>query len=47
MDSLYEDVSLFIKKFDYRFDDLPWGNSKDSIERIIALLTSEDFRIKK
>lgn len=46
MDSLYEDVSLFIKKFDYRFDELPWGNSKDSIERIIALLTSEDFRIK-
>ena len=46
IDSLYEDVSLFIKKFDYRFDDLPWGNSKDSIERIIALLTSEDFRIK-
>ncbi len=46
MDSLYEDVSLFIKKFDYRFDDLPWGNSKDSIERAIALLTSEDYRIK-
>ena len=46
MDELYEDVSLFIKKFDYRFDDLPWGNSKDSIERIISLLTSEDFRIK-
>ena len=46
MDELYEDVSLFIKKFDYRFEELPWGNSKDSIERIIALLTSEDFRIK-
>ena len=47
LDSLYDDISLFIKKFDYRFDDLPWGTSKDSIERTIAMLTSEDFRIKK
>ncbi len=47
LDSLYEDVSLFCKKFDYRFDSLPWGNSKDSIERIVAMLTSEDYRLKK
>ena len=47
LDSLYEDISLFCKKFDYRFDSLPWGNSKDSIERTIAMLTSEDFRANK
>ena len=33
--SLKEDVSWFCKKFDYRYDDEPWGNSKDAVERAI------------
>ena len=41
LDSLKDDVSLFCKKFDYRFDDLPWGESKDSVERSIKFLSSE------
>ena len=32
-DSLSEDVSWFCKKFDYRYDEQPWGNSKDAVER--------------
>lgn len=30
---LSEDVSWFCKKFDYRYDADPWGNSKDAVER--------------
>lgn len=41
LDSLKDDVSLFCKKFDYRFGDLPWGESKDSVERSIKFLTGE------
>ena len=32
-DSLREDVSWFCKKFDYRYDSEPWGNSRDAVER--------------
>lgn len=28
-----EELLWFIKKFDYRFDDLPWKNSKNSLQR--------------
>ncbi|MBQ7364499.1 MAG: hypothetical protein IJW46_02750 [Clostridia bacterium] len=35
------DVSHFCKKFDYRYEDEPWGNSKDSVERAIRFLTGE------
>ena len=35
------DVSHFCKKFDYRYEDEPWGNSKDSVERSIKFLTGE------
>lgn len=42
LDSLKDDVSLFCKKFDYRFDDLPWGESKDSVERSIKFLSGEE-----
>lgn len=41
LDSLKDDVSLFCKKFDYRFGDLPWGESKDSVERSINFLTGD------
>lgn len=34
-DSLCEDVSWFCKKFDYRYNDEPWGNAKDAVERAI------------
>ncbi len=39
--SLKEDVSWFCKKFDYRYDNEPWGNSKDSVERAIKFLQSD------
>lgn len=42
LNSLKDDVSLFCKKFDYRFDDLPWGESKDSVERSIKFLAGEE-----
>ena len=42
LESLKDDISLFCKKFDYRFDDLPWGESKDSVERSIKFLSGED-----
>lgn len=42
LDSLKDDVSLFCKKFDYRFDSLPWGESKDSVERSVKFLSGED-----
>ncbi len=39
--TLYEDISLFCKKFDYRYKDEPWGNAKDSIERAMDFLKSK------
>lgn len=42
LESLKDDVSLFCKKFDYRFDDLPWGESKDSVERSLKFLSGEE-----
>jgi len=36
-----EDVSWFCKKFDYRYQNEDWKNSKDSIPRAIKLLTSK------
>lgn len=38
LSSLKDDVSHFCKKFDYRYEDEPWGNSKDSVERAIKFL---------
>ena len=32
------DVSWFCKKFDYRYDEEPWYNSKDSVKRAIRFL---------
>ncbi len=42
LNSLYDDITLFCKKFDYNSRDLPWGNSKDSVERAIGFLASEE-----
>ena len=37
-DELTEDVSWFCKKFDYRYGDEPWYNSKDAVERAMKFL---------
>jgi hypothetical protein len=41
IDTLKEDVSWFCKKFDYRYNDEPWYNSKDSVERSMKFLRSD------
>lgn len=33
MDELRADISWFCKKFDYRYENEPWGNAKDAVER--------------
>ncbi|MBR6790720.1 MAG: hypothetical protein IKM31_07635 [Oscillospiraceae bacterium] len=38
------DVSHFCKMFDYRYAGGDWGNSRDSIERAILLLSTRDYR---
>ncbi|HEX3029866.1 MAG TPA: DUF6062 family protein, partial [Clostridia bacterium] len=35
MDRVEKEVDWFTKKFDYRFNDAPWGNSKDAVVRSI------------
>ena len=35
MDRIQEDISWFIKKFDYRFEKEDWKNSKDAVERTV------------
>lgn len=35
------DVDWFIKKFDYRYTDEPWKNSKDAVERAITKLSGK------
>lgn len=39
LDTLREDVSWFCKKFDYRYENEPWYNAKDAVERAIAFLS--------
>ncbi len=39
--SLIDDVSWFCKKFDYRYENEPWGNAKDSVERAIRFLADD------
>ena len=43
-DELREDVSWFCKKFDYRYDDEPWGNAKDAVERAIKFTSGDMHR---
>ena len=38
LEELSGDVSWFCKKFDYRYDEEPWYNSKDSVKRAIKFL---------
>ena len=44
LDTLSEDVSWFCKKFDYRYENEPWKNSKDSVERAIRFLRADLHR---
>ena len=41
-DELRGDVSWFCKKFDYRYENEDWGNSKDAVERAIKFLCGRD-----
>ena len=41
LEELRSDVSWFCKKFDYRYDEEPWYNSKDSVERAMKFLRSD------
>ena len=36
--TLYSDVSWFCKKFDFNYEQEPWYNSKDSVQRSIKFL---------
>ncbi|AUS95226.1 ABC transporter substrate-binding protein [Clostridium thermosuccinogenes] len=38
MERIQQEVNWFTKKFDYRYNDAPWGNSKDSVSRSIQKL---------
>ena len=40
-ETLSGDVSWFCKKFDYRYQDEPWNNSKDAVERAFKFLRSD------
>ncbi len=40
-DELRGDVSWFCKKFDYRYADEPWNNSRDAVERAIKFLRAD------
>ncbi len=40
-ESLLDDVEFFTLKFDYRNQDKPWGNSKNSIQRAMRFLSSD------
>ena len=39
IDELTGDVSWFCKKFDYRYDEEPWYNSRDSVQRAVKFLS--------
>lgn len=40
-EKLSEDVSWFCKKFDYRYENEPWYDSKDAVERTIKFFSSD------
>lgn len=40
---LKDNISWFCKKFDYRFENEPWGNAKDSVERSIRFLSGQTY----
>jgi hypothetical protein len=44
IEKLGEDVSWFCKKFDYRYDEEPWYDSKDAVERAMKFLRGDLHR---
>ncbi len=38
LDRIEKELEWFTKKFDYRYNDAPWGNSKDALPRSIQKL---------
>jgi len=38
MDRIEKELEWFTKKFDYRYNDAPWGNSRDALSRSIQKL---------
>ena len=43
MDELEADLDWFVKKFDYRYREEPWKDSKDAIERAIYRISSTNL----
>lgn len=43
---LQKDVNWFTKKFDYKNDNEPWGNSKDALQRTVRRLHSSRLERK-
>lgn len=41
MKTISADVDWFCKKFDYRYEEEPWYNSKDSVQRAIKFLSGD------
>lgn len=41
LEKISDNVSFFVKKFDYRYEDEPWGDAKDAVERAIGALVGE------
>ena len=39
LERIQEEINWFTKKFDYRYNDAPWGNSKDALIRSIQKLS--------
>ena len=46
-EELSGDVSWFCKKFDYRYQDEPWNNAKDAVERTIRFLSGAEGERQK
>jgi len=50
MERVLEDVEWFINKFDYRYQDEPWKNSKDAMQRTITklngIIVDEDGKLR-
>lgn len=44
IEKLGEDVSWFCKKFDYRYNEEPWYDSKDAVERAMKFLRGDLHR---
>ena len=52
MNRIYEDISWFVEKYDYKNKDADWKNSKDAIQRGMQKLRGSDpscapYKIKK